>query len=101
MSEQGLGVLRAACADNRHRHGVTGLVAKGDAKPESQKQRENEYPEHDFRFALELEHARHQKMAVSGPAAIAARRLGWLRLSFDGDFLCNAHKFICVARSAQ
>src|SRR5579859_5206964 len=92
--EQRLRTLSTASVDDRNRDGVSRLVTEGDAQPERQQQREDEYPKHYLRLALQFEHARHQQMAIAGPSAVAARRpLRGFRY-FNRRFLDNAHPTI-------
>jgi hypothetical protein len=97
MGEEGL-CIPASC-NNGDRRGVSRLVAESYTQAESEQQREYEYPENDFRLALEFEQARHQQMAVARPAAVAA---GWRRQGLGRGhhcFLGSAHKTYSFAPS--
>src|SRR5579872_2280858 len=86
-------VLRVVPGHNSDSRCIGGFVAEGDTQSERQQQREYEYPEDDFRFALELEHARRQQVGIAGPAAIAA----WRRRHLSGGdrcFLGDAHRYL-------
>src|SRR5581483_8758819 len=80
---------------NRDR--VSRLVAECDSQAQSQQQGEDENPEHDLGLALQFQHARHQQVGISRPAAIAAPDRGNARGLFNRSFLGYAHGSILLA----